>query len=217
MSPEYGPDVVLPGFRALEIDIDQCRRDLDDFDALLAPNEDLKEREHILPFFRARPHLTLFLASYAVNLDDYDRLAYEFDIFSLFRADAVIGEWSSRNYCFVEFEDATATSIFVRGDRRTTEWSDRFEAGYSQITDWFWALEAYRDTEAFERKFGQRRINTAALLVVGRDYGVTGGDRLRLEWRRNHVIVNSQRIICCTYDELLRGLYRKLDVRSRTS
>lgn len=48
--------------------------------------------------------------------------------------------------------------------------------------------------------------------VVGRDSGVSRRDRLRLERRRKNVVVNSQKIFCCTFDELLRGLQRKLTV-----
>jgi len=44
--------IVLPSFRAIAIDVAQCRRDLDAFDALLASRDDLGERRDILPFFR---------------------------------------------------------------------------------------------------------------------------------------------------------------------
>ena len=217
MPPDNHPDATLPGFQALAFDLDQCRRELDALDALLADNRELGEKADILPFFRARPHLSLALGSYAANLDTYDRLAYEFDLFGQFAPDIVVGDWSAKNYCFVECEDARLNSIFVAGKRHTTEWAQRFESGFSQIIDWLWTLEANRDTEPFERKFGKRRISATALLVVGRDAGVTAGDRLRLEWRREHVVVASQKIYCCTFDELLRGLRRKLYLRSVSS
>jgi hypothetical protein len=49
------------------------------------------------------------------------------------------------------------------------------------------------------------------LLVIGRDHYMDAGERLRLEWRREHVIVHSRRIHCLTYDELVADLLAFLD------
>lgn len=212
MPPEPTASEVLPGFQALTFNPERCRQDLAAFEALLAGTPELREKADILPFFRAHPHLSLFLGSYDATLDRYDRLAYEFDLFGDFKPDIVIGDWGTKRYCFVEFEDAFVDSVFQKVARQTTVWAPRFERGFSQIIDWFWLLESNQDTERFEGKFGKRRIDASALLVVGRDSGVSGGDRLRLEWRRKNVVVNPQKVFCCTFDELLRGLKRKLTV-----
>jgi len=63
MPLEHPADEVLPGFQALAFDLDQCRRDLDALDMLLAANRELGERGIILPFFKDHPHLSLFLGS----------------------------------------------------------------------------------------------------------------------------------------------------------
>jgi hypothetical protein len=216
MSDVGDAHVVLPGFQAITIDIAQCRRDLDAFDALLASRDELGERRDLLPFFRDHPQLSLFLGAYAVNLDGYDRLAYEYDLFGLFMADVVVGDWTRKSYCFVELEDATSRSIFEPpGQRRTTLWGSRFERGYSQVVDWYWALDSQRDTQQMERLLGKRGVEMTALLIIGRDKYVTSADRLRLEWRRQHAVVGSRQIICRTYDEVARGLRTKLEVRSR--
>jgi len=47
--PHRPTDEVLPGFRAITFDLDQCRRDLDALDTLLASNRELGERRDILP------------------------------------------------------------------------------------------------------------------------------------------------------------------------
>ncbi|MBL8798013.1 MAG: hypothetical protein JNM56_29215, partial [Planctomycetia bacterium] len=49
------------------------------------------------------------------------------------------------------------------------------------------------------------------VLIVGRDQHLLPGERLRLEWRREHVLVNSKHIVCVTYDELLEDLWFRLD------
>lgn len=211
MPPEASG--ALPGFQAVAFDLDQCRRDLDAFDALLASSPELGEQQDLLPFFRTHPQLSLFLGSYDTNLDSYDRIAYEFDLFGQFTADLVVGDWDAKSYCFVEFEEARTNSIFQTTSRHTTVWAPRFERGFSQIVDWFWLLEAHQDSQAFERTFGKRRIAASGLLVVGRDTGVAPGDRLRLEWRRDRVSIGGQKVFCCTFDELARRLRRKLEVR----
>ncbi len=171
----------------------------------------LSERRDVLPFFRARSQLSLFLGAYAVNLDGYDRLAYEYGLFGHFTADVVVADWVRRAYCFVEFEDAQENSVFASTPRHTREWGARFEHGFGQIVDWFWLLEAQRDTETFERKFGARRIDATALLIVGRNAFIQPDDWPRLRRRTNNVLVGAHPVICRTYDEVLEGLRRKLD------
>ena len=53
----------------------------------------------------------------------------------------VVGDASSHAYCFIEFEDATETSIFKKTPKLTPEWSPRFEHGFSQLVDWILWLE----------------------------------------------------------------------------
>jgi methionine synthase II (cobalamin-independent) len=64
-----------------------------------------------LPFLKAHPHLSLFLASYATNLDVYDRLAYEFDLFGPFTADIVIGDGATKSYFLQEAGVETRNEI----------------------------------------------------------------------------------------------------------
>lgn len=201
----------VPGFTALTFDLARCRTDLDALEHLLASRADLSEREDVLPFFRAHPDLCLLLSTYNSNMIVPDRIAFELSLFGQFTTDLVIGDWQRKRYCFVEFEDATQSSISVRRARQTSAWSTRFLAGYSQVMDWLWLLEAMRDTEPFERQFGKRSIAMAGLLVIGRDRGITAADRLRLEWRRDNVVVGSKHIYCCTFDELAHDLRQRLD------
>ncbi len=48
------------------------------------------------------------------------------------------------------------------------------------------------------------RINESLRAFVQAD------ERLRLEWRREHVIVNSKQIRCVTYDQLLADMFFRL-------
>lgn len=175
-------DQPLPGFTALTFDPAHCRADIDAFERLLIENPELSEREQILPFFRAHPHLCLLMGAYNSSIVVADRLACELSLFGQFTADVVVGDWRRKRYCLIEFEDGKRNSMFVRrAGRQTTDWTSRFLVGYSQVADWFWLLDTMRDTEPFERQFGKRAINAAGLLVIGRDSGVSAADRLRLE------------------------------------
>jgi hypothetical protein len=55
------------------------------------------------------------------------------------------------------------------------------------------------------------RFGHTGILVVGRDQYLQPGERERLEWRRNHVVVASQNIQCVTFDGLLEDLQARLE------
>jgi hypothetical protein len=96
--------------------------------------------------------------------------------------------------------------------KATREWSPRFDHGYSQIVDWFYKLQVMTDAPDMEARFGRRAIDYTGVLIVGRDRHMDLGEQLRLKWRREHTIVNSKRIICVTYDQLLEDLTFRLDM-----
>ncbi len=183
-----------------------ARADLDALDALLAAQSDLSEREDILPFMRAHPHLCALIGSYNQRANVYDRLGLEVPLFGQFTADLVSGDRSARAYTLLEFEDARPGSMFARRTRQRTEWSSRCEHGLSQLIDWLWLLDDQEHTQVFEEIFGSRPITTTVVLVIGRDSGLSLADRRRLERRRDRVVINSQHLYCCTFDELLRDL-----------
>jgi hypothetical protein len=102
--------------------------------------------------------------------------------------------------------------LFVKqGDKVNRAWSSRFDGGYGQIIDWFYKLQVMTDSPDMEARFGARAIRYTGVLLIGRDQHLQAGERLRLEWRREHVVVNSKHIVCVTYDELVRDLLFRLD------
>lgn len=142
-----------------------------------------------------------------------DRMAFEFDLFADFIADLVIGSTVTNTYCFVEFEDAQEHSLFrKRNGRFEPSFGARFEHGYSQIVDWFCALDAMKGNEnAFLSRFGAREIHYQGLLVIGRDASLEADDRKdalrhRIEWRSRNARFSQHRIVIMTYDDLLGNL-----------
>lgn len=185
---------------------DAARADLDALEALLTTRSELSERDDVLPFLRQHPHLCALIGSYNRRANLYDRLGLEVPLFGQFTADLISGDRTTRAYTLIEFEDGRPGSLFVRRARQRTEWSPRCEHGLSQLTDWLWLLDDQEHTQIFEETFGARPFTATVVLVMGRDSGLAPEERRRLEWRRDRVVINSQHLYCCTFDELLRDL-----------
>jgi hypothetical protein len=201
----------MKAFDSLIFDPAQCRQEVAELRQWLAQNPILDEKRQILPFFRKRRQLSAFVASYGKDLNDYDRIAFEYPLFGDFTCDLVVGDSARNAYSFIEFEDAGPTSWFIQGGKRVTrEWSSRFEHGYSQIIDWFYKLDDMRRSDDSIARFGARSIVHSAVLVIGRDQYLKPGERERLEWRRANVVVASRRIESVTFDELAKDLEARL-------
>ena len=122
----------------------------------------LRERDHILPFFQHHRHLAALIGTWNSNIARPDRIAFEFDIFGDYKVNLVVGDSENHQYCFVEFEDATAPSIFKKTARATPDWSHRFEHGFSQIIDWILWLDNQRGTAPYTSRFGVSSIQFVA-------------------------------------------------------
>jgi hypothetical protein len=85
-----------------------------------------------------------------------------------------------------------------------------FEHGFSQIVDWFFLLDDFKKTDLFKKDFGNEHVRFSALLITGRDHGISDYDRLRLDWRSDKVLLDSQAVLCLTFDEVHRTLDRRL-------
>ena len=194
-----------------DFDVIKCIAELEEFERLLE-QEELRESHDIIPFFKGKLHLSAFVASYVAEIVRFDRIRHEFTFFGDFRADLVVGDSVNKTYCFIEFEDATQNSIFVNRGRSTSDWSPRFERGFSQIVDWFWKLDDFKNTAQYRAVFDSDSINFYGMLIIGRDSFLSPIDRNRLRWRLNKVLIDSQKIICITFDQLARDLRDRLSL-----
>lgn len=197
----------MKGFLDISFDPAACHKQVQELGELLGSAEELPERAVIQPFFRARPQLTAFIGSYAPGVGPADRLAYEFPFRGDFAADVVVGSKERRTYCLIELEDAGRDSVFatIKG-KATKEWSRRFEHGFSQLVDWFYAIDDLKNTQGFAKDFGHGLVSFIGILIIGRSATLTEEERDRLRWRSGRVLVNSHYIHCLTFDELYRDL-----------
>jgi hypothetical protein len=201
----------MPDFQPHIFDWAACHQQVQELKTLLAGSADLGEAI-FHDFFEPRLHLRALVGRYNQALASPNRLAWQYPIFGDFRADFAIGDWARKAYTFVEFEDARPNSLFVKqGDKATRAWSSRFDGGYSQIIDWFYKLHVMTDTPDMEARLGKRSIRYTGVLIIGRDQHFQAGERLRLDWRQEHVVVNSKHVVCVTYDQLLEDLLFRLD------
>ena len=203
----------MKAFETLVFDPIRCRQEVAELREWLVRHPVLYEKRQILPFFRARRHLSAFIGSYGQDVDCYDRIAFEYPLFGDFTCDLVVGDSARGAYCLIEFEDAGPTSLFIqRGKRVTRDWSPRLEHGYSQLIDWFHKLDDMRRSDDLVLRFGSRSLTFSGVLVIGRDQHLKPGELERLSWRRANVVVASQLIQCRTFD----GLVEKLESRLAT-
>ena len=199
----------------IDLDLTALSDNLNELEELLSAETHLRERNQILPFFKARPHLCAALgySNNAVQLPD--RCASELDLFGDFACDAAAGDSEANAYTLIEFKDAHEHSIFSRlpGGKAMKRWSPRFEHGVSQLVDWAWRLSGEGEaSEAFRRIFGDDNPTIHLLLVIGRDADLTKDDLRRLRWRANHVSLGPYRMSCFTFDGLLQSIRRRLSL-----
>jgi hypothetical protein len=182
---------------------------------LLDGKATLSERDDILPFFKANRRLAAMVGSYNPKINRFDRIAAEFDLFGDYACDLAVGDSSSHNFCFVEFEDASPNSVFTKKKGKATpEWSPRFDHGFSQILDWFGILEDQERSAQFKTKFEADVIQYIGLLVIGRRHYLDNTQYDRLLWRSEHVKVRGRHVHCITFDELYQTLALKVAIFS---
>jgi hypothetical protein len=188
----------------ITFDYTLCRRQVEEFRSWLAGKDELSERDDVLPFFRDRPQMAVLFGMFNPRIAWADRIAWEFDIFGDFACDLAVGERARGAYCFVEFEDARRDSVFQQqGAKATREWGRRFDHGYSQIIDWAHKLDGRSPSADLLGRFGHHQINFEAVLVIGRDQHLDAGEKQGLNWRNDNVAVNTKKIFCMIFDELL--------------
>jgi hypothetical protein len=192
----------VSSFEAHAFDIVQAETELLEFGRLLQSTKDLKERDQILKAFDRWKNLCALFGQFHGKIRTADRIRREFAI-EHFRADLAVGLSGTSNYCFVEFEGAKSNCIFRQAARSTPEWSRDFEKGFSQMVDWAWAHDVYKDTPPFVDTFGSSRPNCIGVLVIGRDSELrTATARDRWDWRSMKVTVDGWIVTLLTYDEL---------------
>jgi hypothetical protein len=195
-------------------DANNCRKEWNEFVQLLAQNQTLSERNHILPFFKQSRDLSIFIGEFFSKIKKPDVFAHEYEIYRDFIADLVIGDSVTNHYLLVEFEDGKPESIFLKkGNKSTPDWSPRIEAAFSQLVDWLWKLEDMRSTADFQNTFGTRRATFEGLIIIGKDMNLAPQEADRLKWRMDRTMIDSNPISCISFNQLSEDLNFYLTTR----
>jgi len=203
---------------AIVFDPDRFQQELQEFDHLLRSNEDLSETEHIQPFFKKSKHLTAYMGTFALNIAVATEICFEYEFFGDFKADILLGSKLEKEFCVVELEDGKQDTIFKKQKKRKNpEWSARFEHAFSQITDWFYNLEDFKNTAGFAATFGPGHTSFTGLLVMGRSASLDDIKKSRLKWRTDTVSIGKHKVSCITFDDLHAVLQRKFNLYSAGS
>jgi len=193
-------------------DLDSCVQELGEFDTFLKTHTDLKERADVLPFFKKHKHLSAYISTYNTGMEIFDKLDYEYGIYGKFSIDLMVGDSKNRKYTLIEFEDAKPTSIFQpNGNKKTLEWSHRFDHGFSQFVDWLWKFDDFKVTKDYQTTFGKRDPKLFGILVIGRNKSLPSVEETeRMEWRSRNVSIGKVDISCVTFDDLYSDLKERL-------
>ena len=203
---------------SITFDPKRFRRELKAFGTLLASSPDLSETRDIQPLFKKRKQLSAYMGTFAPNIRPATHLAFEYPFFGDFKADVLLGNKIAGEFCVIEFEDGNRDSIFKNQPARgNSEWSPRFEHGFSQLVDWFYNLDDFKNTKGFEKTFGAGHISLSGLLVIGRSHSLDDSQRSRLKWRSEKVLIDSHPISCVTFDELYSLLHNRFVLYSAAS
>lgn len=199
-------------FDTVTFSLNQFIQEVGELQVWLQNNGQLSESADILPFFRGRPTLCSQLATLFPEITLPDRLAYEYDLFGDFKCDLVVGQIGVSNYCFVEFEDARQYSLFRRGANYQPYFGGRLEHGFSQLIDWLCKLDGQQRSVDMHNRFDYFEVKPHGLLIIGRDQFLNPVLQKRLDWRSEHVLVNSKRIYIYTLDAILEAMQNKVRV-----
>lgn len=210
---------------SFDVDISRCESEVREFADFLNRHKEIQETRgrsaklgdppNMKDFFDVRPMLLWLMGGMFNAYLIPHSYRIEASIFHEFRADYLVADESRKQFLFVEFEDATESSIFKKkgsADSPSYEWSERLEKGFSQVIDWHFRIFDYGRTSKIIEHFGNR-IEYTGVLVIGRDTYVDGfGLRERFDWRVEKTVVDSKKILCLTFDELLTEMQGRLAV-----
>lgn len=209
----------MKSFDDLEFSLATCKKELAEFSNFLSENPELQERRQIIPFFKRKRHLSAFMGTLVTDLLCPNKIAYEYELFGDFRADLIVGDSEANVYVFVEFQAGTAHSLFRKNrNKETLEWSPNFEAGFSQLVDWFWILDDMKQTGKYKTNFHPNKDIPAVIwpmLIAGRGTEFNYEEKRRLRWRLDKVQLDGKPVLSLTYDSLCQQLDERIRIESR--
>lgn len=133
--------------REIQVEPASLFREIDEFGEFLKTNP-RAERVQFLPFFAAHLQLCAHLGELNDRVLSVTHVGTEVSLWGDFSCDVVAGSRRDGAFVFMEFEDASETSLFRRQrGRKNSHWGTRVEHGISQIVDWLFRINSEPKTE----------------------------------------------------------------------
>ncbi|MEZ9128609.1 Shedu anti-phage system protein SduA domain-containing protein [Vibrio sp. 10N.222.55.B11] len=196
------------------LDLNEAEKELNAYKALLDRQVEIGETE-LQNFFASHIQL-MWLMGRVTGVDAPVKYNAESSVFSKYRTDYMITNEDNSKYSFIEFEEAKLNSIFKSRSGQTTtrfDWSNTFEHGVSQVTDWFYLLSENYGTDLMENEFQCRKINYQGVVIAGRDKSIASPEQNnRLHWRIGNTVIGSKQILFFTFDTLYEAMRDQLDI-----
>jgi len=203
----------MKDFDDIKISPTLCKKEIGELATLLSAHPKLKERDHLLPFFKQRRHLSAFIGTLITGMCP-NKIAYEYDLLGDFHADLVIGDTETNVFVFVEFQTGISNIFRKKASKHTPEWSSEFEAGFSQLIDWFWTLDRMKqDAVKYKGIFHPNHDEPTTIwpMLIGcRGNGLDYREKMRLRWRTHKVLIDSRTVFSLTYDLLCQELDKRI-------
>jgi hypothetical protein len=137
-------------FESILHDAKQLARELVELEGFLKKERKLREREHVIPFFKKAKHLSAALGYLTPDIHLAERVANELDLFGDFICDAASGDSKSHAYTLIEFEDANEYTI-SRKPSPTNPCADGLAASSMASPSW-WTGRGGSPTRAASRQ-----------------------------------------------------------------
>lgn len=190
--------------------------EVDGFEAILKAKNAHSEKE-LVKYLSKCPNIICSIHNLCTSVHENNKYAFEFPIYGDYSCDCLITDSNSKQYCFIEFEDAKEKSIFERnGKKATLDWAKRFEHGFSQLVDWFWKMDCCKSDPSFILQYG---INPEfiGLLIIGRTSYLSSIEEHRVKWRQHNISIGGKLIHIFTYDMILDLLREHCSVIKKIS
>ncbi|PJO39303.1 hypothetical protein CTI10_004265 [Delftia acidovorans] len=196
-------------------DVTAAKAQLSTLSALFATGAVRKEREQILPQFRASKDLVMAAATF-FNFSPTLH-AHELQLMGDFAADFAVSDNrdGESTTLLIECEGSNPNAV-VKGkksQKTTRALGNKMFEGVGQIVDWLRCIEDMRRTNLLASTLGLPQtdaVNYHGLVLVGLDDDLHEAEKQRLRWLSSQLHVGRSRIQVMTYSNFFIRLKARL-------
>ncbi len=134
--------------------------------------------------------------------------------FGDFQVDFAIANEDESEIALIEFEPAVKEAVFkVKNEGKDTsyEWGEILEHGCGQLYDWMYYVHDAKQTGKFRNLFECESPEIKYIVVAGWKKHANKKLLERLKWRKDSLVMDSNKISVYFYDELIEQICKTLE------